>query len=152
MDKKFVTNIIWIKSLLTSGSCQRLRAITGLCFPWMLWAVFALQCRAQQVFFLQREERATLWKPFIFHMFFIVHTQYTKRSGCVAKHLSELFFSECLQHIFHVMRRWCVWIQFYICCTNFMRIGEQIRDVTWRGDVIIENFIENDRVYRKNKI
>ena len=26
------------------------------------------------------------------------------------------------------------------------------RDVTWRGDVIIENFIENDRVYRKNKI
>ena len=40
-------------------------------------------------------------------------------------------------------------IQFYICCTNFIRIGEQICDVTWRGDVIIENFIENDRVYRK---
>ena len=37
-------------------------------------------------------------------------------------------------------------------CTNFIRISEQIRDVTWCGDVIIENFIENDRVYRKNKI
>ena len=43
-------------------------------------------------------------------------------------------------------------IQFNICCTNFIRIGEQIRDVTWRSDVIIENFIENDRVYGKNKI
>ena len=43
-------------------------------------------------------------------------------------------------------------IQFYICCTNFIRIGEQIRDVTRRGDVIIENFIENDRVHRKYKI
>ena len=40
-------------------------------------------------------------------------------------------------------------IRFYICCTNFIRIGEQIRDVTRRGDVIIENFIENDRVYKK---
>ena len=27
-------------------------------------------------------------------------------------------------------------IQFYICCTNFIRIGEQIRDVTWRGMLI----------------
>ena len=42
-------------------------------------------------------------------------------------------------------------IQFYICCINFIRIGEQIRDVTWRGDVIIENFIENDRVIEKIK-
>ena len=30
-----------------------------------------------------------------------------------------------------------------------MQISEQIRDVTWRSDVIIENFIENDRVYKK---
>ena len=37
-------------------------------------------------------------------------------------------------------------IQFYIYCTNFIRIGEQIRDV------IIENFIENDQVNKKNKI
>ena len=31
-------------------------------------------------------------------------------------------------------------IQFYICCTNFIRIGEQIRDaiVTSRGVVIIQ--------------
>ena len=40
-------------------------------------------------------------------------------------------------------------IQIYIYCKNFIRIGEQIRDVTWRGDVIIENFMENDRVYKK---
>ena len=44
-------------------------------------------------------------------------------------------------------------IQFHICCTNFIRIGEQISDVIVTSrDVIIENFIENDRVYRKNKI
>ena len=43
-------------------------------------------------------------------------------------------------------------IQFYVCCTNFIRIGEQIRYVTSRGDVIIEKFIENDRVYRKYTI
>ena len=44
-------------------------------------------------------------------------------------------------------------IQFNICCTNLIRIGEQICDVIVKShDVIIENFIENDRVYRKNKI
>ena len=44
-------------------------------------------------------------------------------------------------------------IQFHICCTNFIRIGEQISGVIVTSrDVIIENFIENDRVYRKNKI
>ena len=33
-------------------------------------------------------------------------------------------------------------IQFYICCTNFIRIGEQIRDVTWRGEKKTIEFIE----------
>ena len=42
-------------------------------------------------------------------------------------------------------------IQFYICCTNFIRISEQIRDVTWDGDAIRENFIENDWVNKKKQ-
>ena len=29
---------------------------------------------------------------------------------------------------FHIQN--VIGIQFYICCTNFIRIGEQIRDVT----------------------
>ena len=41
--------------------------------------------------------------------------------------------------------------QFYLCCTNFIRIGEQIRDVTSRSDVIIENFIETIKFIEKIK-